>query len=210
MFSNNTVKPIKLTNCKKKFTSVLILGQFFFCKSALLMRKQIHCYIRGGGSKNKSKSKPQASKIGTRISNTYISFYYQRTCLLNKNDVFKLAKLWVRYFCSPNNIHVQGICVPKSNPFAFWCFCQKKGGDLHQRWWTKNKLNCLSLGSHWSQKTNQICIPFSKACLLLKPRLCYLKISFSFEVFWVQRQAHFHYNLLSTFLSNSFLCWDWH
>ena len=196
----------------------MILGQFFFCKSAPLMRKQIHCYIRGGGQQKQVQK--QASSLKDRyqdkqtlsllFTDTYISFYYLRTCLLNKNDVFKLAKLWVRYFCSPNNIHVQGICVPKSNPFAFWCFCQKKGGDLHQRWWTKNKLNCLSLGSHWSQKTNQICIPFSKACLLLKLRLCYLKISFSFEVFWVQRQAHFHYNLLSTFLSNSFLCWDWH
>ena len=181
------------------------------------MRKQIHCYIRGGQQKQVQK---QASSLKDRyqdkqtlsllFTDTYISFYYLRTCLLNKNDVFKLAILWVRYFVVLTISMFRGYVSPNQIHLIFGVFVKKKGGDLHQRWWTKNKLNCLSLGSHWSQKTNQICIPFSKACLLLKLRLCYLKISFSFEVFWVQRQAHFHYNLLSTFLSNSFLCWDWH
>ena len=49
------------------------------------------------------------------------------TCLLNQNDVFQKCQKVRPIFSTRDNSPVQGICVPKSNPYTFWYFCQKNG-----------------------------------------------------------------------------------
>ena len=60
---------------------------------------------------------------------------FQRTHVCwTKLMFFELPKGWDQYFSTQDNSLVQGICVPKSNPFTFWYFCPKNGSKRPENW----------------------------------------------------------------------------
>ena len=61
----------------------------------------------------------------------HICIFNKSLCLSHvcwtKIMFIKNAKRWYQYFSSRDNSPVQGICVPKSNPFTCWYFGPKNG-----------------------------------------------------------------------------------